>query len=403
MRICIDLELHLPPRQPLPSLDEQHRRRVFYECYILDRHSSSTLGRPFAISDTDIEVELPASGHNGEMVAVSTGDSALSRAPTGTAPPDNLSIFVFIIRLRALTSRIHNAFFVSSTGISMRPSYAAFGDMTSKLYELLEDLRQWRLSGPIFAQPSSLYQKQEYYDFLYEKERLWLIRGAMDAYTANTLSTVPKALTDLCTSSATQVILLYQQMLVARVINCTRGYFQMLFTAGCALVYCRTLRHRKAEYNSPGDRNDASTLEACAEVLDKLADTLVDARPYASVFNHIKNNFVAEERRYRSDRSKEPAEMAHPGQGNNWYDAELSRTPGTAVATAGGSWESHGLDPTLPGMQDLQHTSDSDWMLSAWSPSAYQLFADVEADVNQYAVGDWSFPNAFGGESDAWF
>jgi hypothetical protein len=57
MRTCIENSFHKSNRT-LPQLDEQVRRRVFWACYINDRHSSSVLGRPVALQDEDIEIEV---------------------------------------------------------------------------------------------------------------------------------------------------------------------------------------------------------------------------------------------------------------------------------------------------------------------------------------------------------
>lgn len=42
----------------LNAIDDQLRRRVFWTCYICDRHSSSMLGRPLAIEEDEIDVEV---------------------------------------------------------------------------------------------------------------------------------------------------------------------------------------------------------------------------------------------------------------------------------------------------------------------------------------------------------
>ena len=58
MRQCIEQGLHRPPPTHLPLLEREMRRRLFWTCYCLDRQVSIILGRPFAISDRDIDVEV---------------------------------------------------------------------------------------------------------------------------------------------------------------------------------------------------------------------------------------------------------------------------------------------------------------------------------------------------------
>lgn len=89
MRTCIELGLHRRrSRQPSHAADsDELQRRIFWSCYCLDRQVSIILGRPFAISDRDIDVELPT-GTDDEY------------------PSDAITCFVHICRLRKLESQI---------------------------------------------------------------------------------------------------------------------------------------------------------------------------------------------------------------------------------------------------------------------------------------------------------
>jgi hypothetical protein len=49
MRQCIELGYHTVPSRPVNALKEQIERRIFWDCYILDRICSSTLGKPLHI------------------------------------------------------------------------------------------------------------------------------------------------------------------------------------------------------------------------------------------------------------------------------------------------------------------------------------------------------------------
>lgn len=58
MRICIENRYHKKSSMKLKPIEDQLRRRVFWTSYICDRHSSSMLGRPLAIEEDEIEVEV---------------------------------------------------------------------------------------------------------------------------------------------------------------------------------------------------------------------------------------------------------------------------------------------------------------------------------------------------------
>lgn len=61
LSVCIEMGLHRK-RTKITSTrearDVEIRRRIFWSCYCLDRATSIVLGRAFAISDRDINVEV---------------------------------------------------------------------------------------------------------------------------------------------------------------------------------------------------------------------------------------------------------------------------------------------------------------------------------------------------------
>ena len=61
MTLCVELGMHRKPTVNSPQRDPRElefRRRIFWSCYCLDRLTSMLLGRTFAISDHDINVEV---------------------------------------------------------------------------------------------------------------------------------------------------------------------------------------------------------------------------------------------------------------------------------------------------------------------------------------------------------
>lgn len=58
MRQCIEMGMHHPASPSLSILETEMRKRIFWTCYCLDRQVSMILGRPFAISDRDIDVDV---------------------------------------------------------------------------------------------------------------------------------------------------------------------------------------------------------------------------------------------------------------------------------------------------------------------------------------------------------
>lgn len=59
MRMCIEFGFHRDITDlSLNTFDVEMQRRVFWTCYNLDRHISIATGRPFAISDLDIDTPV---------------------------------------------------------------------------------------------------------------------------------------------------------------------------------------------------------------------------------------------------------------------------------------------------------------------------------------------------------
>ncbi|SMR64686.1 unnamed protein product [Zymoseptoria tritici ST99CH_3D1] len=147
--ICIEQELHLPPLFEIPPLEEQHRRRLFWESYVLDRHSATVLGRPLAILDDDIEVELP--------VNMSDHDLATLKPITLDHVPQNLE---------NSTSPMARAFFASTKAKSSVSQNSPvqhttdFSEVYDKLQKLLDELEEWRHNAPMFTDITAFYQAQ---------------------------------------------------------------------------------------------------------------------------------------------------------------------------------------------------------------------------------------------------
>lgn len=126
------------------------RKRIFWTCYYLDRQISIILGRPFAISDRDIDVELPLDV-NESVQDVSTLQSVLEasqisapdRAPIVST---SLSCFIHICRLRKIESQIQqNIYRVDRLS----------GASESEVEAFVHQLEDWRRQIPRDARQHS--------------------------------------------------------------------------------------------------------------------------------------------------------------------------------------------------------------------------------------------------------
>lgn len=62
LRLCLTLGLHhnVPESYTISAVEREHRIRVWWSVYIIDRMTSSKLGHPVTIQDSDIDVDLPS-------------------------------------------------------------------------------------------------------------------------------------------------------------------------------------------------------------------------------------------------------------------------------------------------------------------------------------------------------
>ena len=296
MRQCIELGYHAPPQSIVTAIEEQKQRRIFWECYILDRYSSGILGRPFAIADEDISVELPILADD-EVLKAANITSLSDVSNVAPSQPTEVSVFVFCIRLRQISSNIHNEFNSgrrqsSRSAHSTPMPFTSAGYVQMKVHDFLAQLDSWRQNAPVFADPISLYERPEWYDFMLEKDKLTLFRGAMHAAPKLSNNSPPADLLALSLRSAIKVITLYSEMLEKKYITWTRSYFQAIFAAGLSVLFCLGLD------KSAGDQEDlcpstvpsspVATLHMCSQVLHTFEKEMPDVRSFAVVFDELK-------------------------------------------------------------------------------------------------------------------
>ncbi|KAK2596289.1 hypothetical protein N8I77_013185 [Diaporthe amygdali] len=438
VRMCVQQGLHRPPRRRIPLLEEQLQRRVFWECYMIDRYSSSTLDRPFAIADQDISAAMPSHVNDDDLVAASAiypDLTTLEGRYTGSCP-NEMTVFLACVRLRQITSRIQK--FTSAAArdnnrhSSDQPQFLASGKVFCALDELLVALEEWRKSTPVITAPKCLYEKPEYFEFLHAREKLLLIRRTMDVVPKRK-GVPPQNLLALCLKTASRGVELFSGLYARNSITYTRSYFSFLFTAGLSIMLSISV--------SEGSNNDSiytdSSLKAlatCEDTLRRLGDKLPDAKPYVTVFGALHRN-VAKKFHQRSSSSRRtvvstPSWPKHGAAGTEPFSEQQHRQPEVFNRSyfssqnrfqelpeetddrASLSMNMLGLrspqsGETNPGTSDLQgiraELDRSDiFPLDITSPSEYSTFPWVsltedntlwtmEAGLSEYAYGDASF------------
>jgi hypothetical protein len=124
------------------GFDVEMRKRLFWSCYTLDRQVSIPLGRPFPISDRDIDAQLPFD------VEESCQDIQILERASKVDPDvvrsesSSLTAFLHILRLRRIESSIQQTIYRvdQSTNVT---------DTEIKFY--LDRLENWKNLIPLDA------------------------------------------------------------------------------------------------------------------------------------------------------------------------------------------------------------------------------------------------------------
>lgn len=114
------LHLNIPESQLSDVCEREHRNRLWWTAYTLDRMWAAKLGYPYAIQDDEIEVDLPL---NREFL----DDSSASDFPDSR-------YFVARIGLARISGRIIHSIY----GMKTQPT-----SLSQRVQEATRDLRQW--------------------------------------------------------------------------------------------------------------------------------------------------------------------------------------------------------------------------------------------------------------------
>lgn len=142
----------------------QRYRHVFWEGYLLDRFSSSILGRPFAVKDEAISVDVPSGSSD--------------------------KVFQLFLRIGRITSHMHNSMYHprlqnNTTYTDPRPDETSEldklgpSDALSHLRVFHAQLQRWNLEAPVHESPTCVYEKAGYFEMVFQESRLWLFRAVI--------------------------------------------------------------------------------------------------------------------------------------------------------------------------------------------------------------------------------
>ncbi|RFU28891.1 hypothetical protein B7463_g7448, partial [Scytalidium lignicola] len=142
-RMALGMGLHTSSAyQNVPVNVSEHRKRLFFSLYMMDRMVSMALGRPFAMRDDDIDVE-PFADADDENIKP---DKII---PQGLLQPSSMAVPLHILALRRIASEIGEKVYSSNKTRSLSPE-----QRDQIIQDIHKKLIEWRRSMP-FPLPDS--------------------------------------------------------------------------------------------------------------------------------------------------------------------------------------------------------------------------------------------------------
>ncbi|KAB8230370.1 Zn(II)2Cys6 transcription factor [Aspergillus alliaceus] len=298
VRYAVELGMHRNIRSRVPGAEDLYRvemrRRVFWSAYVLDRAVSLTLGRPFALSESDIDVDLPV----GLEYSTAPGETIYcfqESQPDGTDPvytksnTRNLSSFVHLCRLRRLESRIKQELYsVSTSPTTQGHSY----DTTVE--SLRHQLDEWLNSVPSHLSPDgqsqedySLYDTPEFFRIQYSKAlRMLLQHRITHLATSETDPSKDKEYLTLSARAAGDICQYYKTLHQRRPLGWNLLALHSIFTAGLTLLYCIWA---DKEHPTLGRFED---IRACSNVLFAISERWSTATRFRDIFEILAKRMI---------------------------------------------------------------------------------------------------------------
>lgn len=246
-------------------------RKIFWESYILDRFSSSILGRPFAIKDSAIEAPLPED----------------EPEVSGYQLPRSASTFRWLIGLGRLTSDMHGALNEDPSRSKAGQSRPSHHDSHALLLlrNFHHHLLEWRRKAPYSESPVSLYEAEEYFDLLFQETRLRLLRSVIEKLSSSS-GKITELLQDHCLQSACSIIFAFESLQKREFVTYSLTHTHTIFVASLVVAFvinaraleranCRSTFETEIEHWVPDLTQDCyMTTESAWEAIDKASEIL---------------------------------------------------------------------------------------------------------------------------------
>lgn len=310
---------------------DQRRKRLFWSAFIFERKTALVLGRPFALSEKEIDAEIPLSVDDDEE-DIKELEAARDAQSAGEGSPRTYST-LSLHRHHVLLYRIHTKirFTLHHLKNAQRRS-----DLRDKIAKRFQELEEWQ--GNVLQEYSSVSEERQA-DFEtretsdgdrdnssdsdpdtdragvvmkrsietektellleYHKARRSLLQPLMTETQRQSHHTFGPTEYAACADASGQICQLYRRLHRLSAIPFTLRDLHAVFVAGFTLIYC--ICARPSLYNA----RHAGDIGACSTVLYVITEQWSSAKKYRDAFE------VVVERMLERTRSSQESEDGH--------------------------------------------------------------------------------------------
>ncbi|KAI1868736.1 uncharacterized protein JN550_006311 [Neoarthrinium moseri] len=278
MLVALNLGLHRKTNaMKRPSIENELRKRMFWATYAFDRQISIPLGRPFAISDRDIDVPLP---WDIDESTTAEDFSRLSEPKGNDSAPEHstsLSSFVRMVKLRRIESDIQQTIY----RVDLTPEIS-----DTVVDKFLERLAHWKAMIPLDCrQKRDLegvpFDGYDVYMVFFCKCKRLLLFPEISKTPVN-----PRYLKE-CAMACAGACGAYKRLHQVMSVGYSIMSVQTVFMAGLTLVYCIWISP-----NEVFDITTSSGIHDCSIVLFVIAERIGAAKKYRNAFEVIRQRVI---------------------------------------------------------------------------------------------------------------
>lgn len=268
IRTAVTLGLHRKPyisakEQQISLSDSQKynldmRARVFWSAYSLERINGLVLGRPFGISDIDIDVPLPESH------------------------PD-IPVACHVFKLRRIQSNI------CSFVYKPIPLIEDQKDIDSTRVSIVLELNDWMSTFPAKKQPISRFETFNWCSVSYHNSMLLLLRPVVLEVSRTKLDSPTRSIEwfKAFTHSASAICMNYKGLHAKGKLNSTWLSMHCLFVAGLSFLYCLWIDSQIKVLEWKNKKVVYDTISACSSILYVFAERWTSAVVFRDTFEQI--------------------------------------------------------------------------------------------------------------------